>query len=215
MPKIAPEDSLGTQIRQVRESLGLSQAELAAKVGTFQQTIDKIESGITKHSRYLPKILAVLEIKAPTPAEPSGNEPFTNPQNYLVGERNLPVFASAEGGDGALIMSSEPFEHVRRPQPLENVKDGYAIIVAGESMEPEFKAGDLALVHPHLPPVRGEACVFYADDHNGTVTASIKSFVRQTASHWHVEQWNPKKKLQLTRRDWQKCHRIVGKYTRR
>lgn len=52
-----------------RKAAGLSQAELGVRVGTSQQTIDRLERGITKHSRHLRPALAEvgieLEITAP------------------------------------------------------------------------------------------------------------------------------------------------------
>lgn len=48
-------------IIQGRRRLGWSQARLAKIVGTSQQTIDRIERGITKWSRMTPLILAAIE----------------------------------------------------------------------------------------------------------------------------------------------------------
>lgn len=214
--------SPGDRIALKREQLGWSQDELARKVGTFQQTIEKIEKGITKRSGYFPKIAQVLEMPMseldPSLAGPV-DVPLTAPQApvpiSLVGERDLPVYGAVEGGDGALVISSEPVAWEMRPPALLGVRDGYAFIIVGDSMFPEFKPGETGQVNPHLPPVPGEPCVFYADDDNGTQKATVKSFIRQTATHWHVEQWNPPKKFSLSRKDWQKCHRVVGKSTRR
>lgn len=203
---------LGQKIRQRREARGLSQTALAQKVGTHQQTIEKIEKGTVKHSRYLHGITKELDLPFP---EASGNGGGKAPPEPLVGERDLPVYGAAEGGKGALVVTSDPVDYVRRPAPLAQVKDGYGLIIVGESMVPEMKPGETALVHPHLPPVPGEPCVFYADSGAGDHLVMVKSFVRSTATHWHVEQWNPPKRLTLDRREWQRCERIVGKYSRR
>jgi transcriptional regulator with XRE-family HTH domain len=53
---------LGGLVRKYREALGLSQAELGRSVGVSQATIDKIESGRTTLSRFLPRIAARLGI---------------------------------------------------------------------------------------------------------------------------------------------------------
>lgn len=216
MPK--PDSSPGEKIRERRERSSLTQGELARLVGTRQQTIDKIERGIIKHSRCLPKIAQALNLSLPEidPTFSNGVEtPLAVPSNPYVGDRTLPVYGAVEGGDGVLVVSSEPVDYVRRPAPLAEVKDGYGFIIVGDSMAPELKPGETGLVHPHLPPVTGEPCVFYADDGQGAMRATVKSFVRQTATHWHVEQWNPPRKFSLARKEWQKCHRVVGKYSRR
>lgn len=51
---------IGDDIRLRRNELGLSQAELAKLVKLSQAAIDKIESGKTVKSRFLPEILAAL-----------------------------------------------------------------------------------------------------------------------------------------------------------
>jgi transcriptional regulator with XRE-family HTH domain len=52
----------GSSIRAAREAKGMTQAELAEKIGTSQQTVDKIERGIMKRTTYLPEIYQVLDI---------------------------------------------------------------------------------------------------------------------------------------------------------
>lgn len=61
---------LGAQIRALREAAGLSQAELAKHARTNQQTVQRIESGQTMHSRALPRILRTLEYKEVSPGGP-------------------------------------------------------------------------------------------------------------------------------------------------
>lgn len=208
---------LGEKIRERRLARGLSQAALAEKVGTHQQTIEKIEKGVIKHSRFLHPISSELDLPFPQ-VVPHNAATIKNEEDaaeHLVGSRDLPVYGAAEGGGGALVVSNEPVDYVRRPAPLAQVKDGYGLIIVGESMNPELKPGETALVHPHLPPVAGEPCVFYSDDGHGVQRVSVKSYVRATSTHWHVEQWNPPKKFALPRSEWQRCERIVGKYSRR
>lgn len=205
---------LGQKIRERREARGLSQAALARKVGTHQQTIEKIEKGTVKYSRYLHRITAELDLPFPGASGHDGASSNSTAEP-LVGERDLPVYGAAEGGRGALIVTNDPVDYVRRPAPLAQVKDGYGLIIVGESMVPEMKPGETALVHPHLPPVAGEPCVFYADNEAGEQRVTVKSYVRSTSTHWHVEQWNPPRKFTLDRKEWQRCERIVGKYSRR
>lgn len=210
--------TLGKTIRDRRKARGWSQADLAKAVGISQPAVKKIEDGTTKDPRKLLDIARVLQIPIADidPTFGSGVQvPLTTPESRLVGERNLPVYAAAEGGKGAMVLSSDPVDYVRRPAPLENVRDGYGIIIVSESMVPEFRPGDTALVHPHLAPAHGEAAVFYSEDAGGEVLVTIKSLVRVTATHWHVQQWNPPKKLTLSRKEWPKCHRVVGRYSRR
>lgn len=54
----------GLKIREAREARGWSQAELAAKAGTYQQMVDRIESGAVQRSKLVPAIKAALGLDA-------------------------------------------------------------------------------------------------------------------------------------------------------
>lgn len=209
---------LGETIRNARKAKGWSQARLGDEVGISQPAVRKIENGDTKSPRKLIEMASVLGIPlaqiSPHLAALGVTE-LTTKNNFPVTDRNFPVYAAAEGGRGAMVLSSDPVEYVAKPEAISQVKDGYGIIVVGTSMVPELKPGDTAHVHRALPPITGEPCVLYSDDGHGTVLVTIKSFVKATATDWYVEQWNPRKKFSLPRREWQTCHRVVGKSGRR
>lgn len=207
--------TIGDQVRLAREAKGWSQSELAEKIGANQQTIGKIETGKIKRSSYLGLIERALGIDLHKKDTQALSEFQIARKELSYGPDDLPVRGLAEGGDGALVISPDPFDFVARPEALSRVPDAYAVIVVGESMIPEFKPGETALIHPHLPPVPGEPHLFISDDGNGTQTACIKSLIRATPEIWHVESWNPHTTGALERKLWQTCHRIIGKYTRR
>lgn len=210
----------GSRILQARQALGLSQQEVAEKAGTTQQTVDRVERGLTQHSRATPAILRVLGLESDQtnsldiklePAKLVSGE-------QLVGERDLPVYSSAQGGGGALILSTDPIEWVKRPAPLANVKGGYGIYIVGDSMVPRFNPSEIALVHPHMPFRGGMDVVLYrgdVQDHH----AIVKHLRRATADTWFLTQWNPadgeSRDFELDRVEWTVCHVIVGSYTSR
>ena len=53
-------EDFGKTVRSAREARGWSQEVLAERVGTTQSTIDRIESGLTRRSRVLPEVAAIL-----------------------------------------------------------------------------------------------------------------------------------------------------------
>lgn len=214
--------SIAELVRTARERKGWSQTVLAEKVGTNQQTIEKIELQKTKNSSFLPKIFTVLELDlhklVDLKSDKSGPPLIPSPGAALLGPRDLPVYGAAEGGKGAVVVSTDPVDYVGRP-PFLHVRDGYGIFVVEDSMEPEFAPGDIALVNPLLPPTIGLTCIFYSDDGQGTVRACIKRLRRVASDAWHVRQWNPpdgdKADFILRRSEWQKCHVTVGRYNSR
>ena len=57
------ESTLGWRLRRRRKELGLTQTELADKVGTSQAVIQKIENGKSLRPRILEEIAAALDVK--------------------------------------------------------------------------------------------------------------------------------------------------------
>jgi phage repressor protein C with HTH and peptisase S24 domain len=133
------------------------------------------------------------------------------PAAALIGEvRDLPVYGVAQGGKGAMVVSSEAVDWIVRPSSLSRVRDGYGIIVVGDSMSPKIDSGDTVLVNPHRAHRSGDTCIFrnHADD--GTVLICVKELVRETNDLWYVKQHNPKKTFTLKKSQWQVCHVAVG-----
>jgi phage repressor protein C with HTH and peptisase S24 domain len=217
---------IGQKIRRRREELRLSQADLGEQVGVSQATIDKIEAGHTARSRYLALIAVKLGLPleeidpglAALSAAGALKAPVIPGIELMGGDRDFPIHASAEGGQGQIIVSTDAVDFMPRPAPLAHVKGAYGLYITGESMVPEFEPGDVALVNPHLPLVNDVTCIFYGE-RDGATRATIKRLVRQTPEVWHVKQWNPpegmKAQFTLAKSDWQLCHRTLGKYSRR
>lgn len=208
----------GRLIRLRREERGWTQIQLAEKVGTTQQTIVKLEKGTIKRTSLYPKIAAVLDIElsilVPDIVAPNGPKTLIPERDIRGDVEDLPVHSAAEGGPGEIIVSSDPVTWVLRPAPLANVARAYGIIIVGDSMAPEFEAGDIALLNPHLPPVGGHTYVFYSEG-DGEARATIKRLIRASNGLWHVQQWNPPKgqraEFTLSRKEWGKAHRVVSK----
>ena len=133
----------------------------------------------------------------------------------VLGERDLPVYASAEGGPTGMTITSDPIDFVRRPEPLLNVKQGFAVYIQGDSMSPAFEHGDMALVHPSKPARGGDDVLVIKRKLDGETDALIKRLVRRTEDAWQVKQYNPAREFELPRATWPIAYVIVGKYARR
>lgn len=209
--------SVGKRVREAREARDWSQKDLADAIGVRQNTIATIETGKTKKSRWVPDIERVLEISLREPEDTLRSNALTRtiPGNKLVGDEDLPLYGSAEAGDGIVVMTTGPIDSVRRPHSLARVKDAYGVIVVGESMVPVLRPGDIALVNPHVPPRPEDPCIFIREEH-GEFTATIKEYVGQTKDYWKVKRYKPKEEeFQLKKRDWPRVDVIVGRYLRR
>lgn len=205
-------EDFGNLVRREREARKWSQEYLAKLSGTTQSTIDRIEAGLTRRSRTLPEVAAALGL--PHPAAQNQPPSPLIPSDQLVGERDLPIFGSAEGGDGAVILSNEPVDAVKRPEPLARVRGGYGVIVTGESMIPLFRPGDIALINPHLPP-RPDREVILQKEELGEHYAILKTLMRLNAEVYRLKQWNPVTEFTRERSEWPRCELVVGKYSSR
>ena len=114
-----------------------------------------------------------------------------------------------------MIVDATPIDWVARAEPLLNVRDGFAVYVVGESMEPAYRQGDMILVHPTRPPYRGADVLLTRRLEDGTLAAMIKELVRWTAEVWVVRQHNPAREFELDRADWQQVQVVEGRYNRR
>jgi transcriptional regulator with XRE-family HTH domain len=209
-------ESMGTKIRKLREARGMSQSALAAAARVSQPVIAELEAGNQLSSKKLPEIARALGVDVTQLDERYSGVYTAPPPLFAATGQKLPVYTAAEGGNGHLIIDFTPIDYLPRPQMFEDVSDAYAILVTGESMVPAYEPGDHALVHPRLPPIRGTDVILYeVDDGTGEARATIKRLVGWNDVEWTLQQWNPAHTFKLPRSDWNRCHRVVGKFSRR
>jgi len=205
-----------------------SQEELAERLGVSRATVNRLANDHTKLKRPRAEQIASLlgttveALMLNEPPRPKGFAPTIVPGRDLVGDKNFPIYAAARGGsEGHQIVTFEAIDYVKRPAILESVKDAYGLYIVGESMIPAFEPGDMALVHPHLPPARDKNVVLYhvSPFTEAEAEAMVKRLLRYDDRDWHLRQFNPpegeQRDFTVARTDWRYCHRIVGKYEAR
>lgn len=211
---------IGQKIKAAREARGLSQAQFGALIGVKQASIFSIEAGDTKRSKFLPEIIQELGIPPEDvglPKERAAAPVQVNlpPVADPYGKKDFAIYSAAEGGPGEVIRSEEPVDWWPRPIEVAQVKGAYGMYIVGESMEPEFEPGQVAVINPNLPLIAGKPYIFYAETESGVVRATVKRLRKQTDEGWHVKQHNPpqgmKNDFVLSRKLWKVAHRIVGR----
>jgi transcriptional regulator with XRE-family HTH domain len=212
-----PDRGLGAQIRRSRESRGWSQAELAKRAGTTQQTVNRIEAGQTAHSRAIAPIIAALDLQANDQAAPATGKGFDFDFNKvprlppaLAGTEPqwTPVFETWFNGS---LTDLQPVSYLNTPDPLLNVRDNYGLIVSTREMEPAFRRGDIILVNPHIPARADNDVVLIAKSGASGIICTLVNFDDEG---WQVRRWNPAREESLSVTEWPTCHVIVGKYAR-
>ncbi|MBS7741465.1 MAG: helix-turn-helix domain-containing protein [Chelatococcus sp.] len=186
------------KIRERRMELGLSQAELARKVRMSQASIDKIERGRVERPRKLPDLVAVLGID-PKDIEAGGAEWFglvapayqPGPPVHSVPSGSIPVFAA----DAEFVALPAPLdraiEFIPASPGIPALPDAYALMVVSDEMFPAYRAGDIILINPRLPPIRGTDVAVYARAHGKqSYSAIIARFERPRQDAYVLHQYN-------------------------
>ncbi|MBA3241609.1 MAG: LexA family transcriptional regulator [Acidobacteria bacterium] len=200
-------------IRKGLDKPGKTQSGLALALNRSPSAITRLLANERElKQREIQRIAEYLEMEPPGGTAPDIAAGF-RPPTEILGERDMKVFAAVEGGTGEMVVSTEPIDLVPRPWYMREVRDGYAILIVGESMIPVFEPGDIAVINPRLPPMRNKDVVLIADEGAGEFRASIKRLVSATATHWNLEQFNPAKSLQWSKKSWPRALRVVGKFS--
>lgn len=130
----------------------------------------------------------------------------------LFGKLDLPVYGTAQDGQGGAIVTRHPVGLVARPPSLMGYQEGYALIVTDDTMSPEHKMGSVALVHPNMFPKVGETGVFRCRSEDGTERILIREYRGESETHWKVLQHRSQQASTLKKSDWASPQKTVGNY---
>ncbi|MEJ1996315.1 MAG: LexA family transcriptional regulator [Limibacillus sp.] len=239
-------------VRQRRTEIGLSQPQLARRIGVSAQAIQQLEAGDVRRPRYLVELANALGLDPlalhegrtvvvgpgakplPSPAMSSGRNaaasqgaggdtvmgasepPRPNAafgRNAPMGARDLPVYASAQGGPDGMLVDYDPIEWIERPTPLAGVPNAFAMYVVNDSMEPRFRQGDLLLIHPQRPVRKGSDVLLITRAEDATEhEAFIKELVSLDTDKVKLRQLNPEKTFSIPRDKVSGLNLVVGVY---
>lgn len=184
-------------------------AKLAALLGTTVEMLTSLDAG---------DVIQPANVSSLDPhtrsadAVPSNVEPAPQ-EGPVLGRADMPVFASAEGGDGEVLVTYEPIDYIRRPAFLEHVRDAFAMYVVNDSMSPRFEPGDLLLVNPGKPvrPRDDVLVVLSADGVEHRML--VKRLVKRTREKVVLQQFNPRGEFSLPADQVVQLLRVVGIYS--
>lgn len=89
------------------------------------------------------------------------------PAPAAVSPKGVPVLSVALVGDTmGRIPVDQAVEMLERPRAVDGVGNAFAVRVSSNAFYPAFRPGDIAFVHPNIPPLAGDlVCVTCADGH--------------------------------------------------
>lgn len=157
-------------LKQIRESLGISQAEAARRLNMSRQKYGNYELG--KRQADYETLLQIAEVFGTTVDRIIGNrstestvEPVASPVEFV----RIPVIGEAAAGMHCLA-DMTVIDYVSCDSAL--LQSGYDYVylrVQGDSMEPELREGDLVLVRVQDTIESGEYAVVIVDGEDGLV----------------------------------------------
>jgi len=161
--------SLADRVKQKRIDLGLTQTEAAELAGIRQQSWQSIEDGKTLKPRNIIGIAKALK------CDP---EWLMNGGAFMslaeVNSRRVPLISYVQAGALAEKNPIEAFdgnfEYILTDNDISEFS--FALRIEGDSMEPDFKAGDVIIVDPEVEPAPGEFVVAK----NGGEQATFKKY---------------------------------------
>ncbi|EPU9438252.1 helix-turn-helix domain-containing protein [Salmonella enterica subsp. enterica serovar Muenster] len=157
--------SLAERVKQRRIELGLTQTEAADRAGIRQQSWASIEDGKTQKPRNIVGIASVLNCNPSWLLNGGHFQPVSE-----VNSRRIPLISYVQAGALACKSPIEAFdgsfEYVMTDMDCSQFT--FALKIIGDSMEPEFKAGDVIVIDPEIEPMPGEFVVAKNGEHEAT-----------------------------------------------
>ncbi|HTJ78501.1 MAG TPA: XRE family transcriptional regulator [Rariglobus sp.] len=152
------EESFGERLRRVREKSGLTQEDFAKRMFVGRTYLNGLETGRNPPNDRLVHQLDVLEktgvnlVDYPIFREPGLRvDESTPPPGITTTPRKVPVISWARAGEAT---SYEEIPKDWQKTVFSECPDPYAfaIEIEGDSMEPNYRGGDVVIVMPSLKP---------------------------------------------------------------
>jgi SOS-response transcriptional repressor LexA len=140
----------------IRDQLGLTQDEFAKKLGISRQYLSKLENSSKPLSAKMTRKLTEFSKQA-----------GLSQLGAVTGTRAIPVRSWAQAGTGA-DFGELPLDWNRRVATDCPDEQAFAVEIQGDSMEPKFFPGDIAVLMPTRQPRNGSLVVARLE-HEGVV----------------------------------------------
>ncbi|PKF60640.1 XRE family transcriptional regulator [Psychromonas sp. psych-6C06] len=167
---------ISKRIKDRRKDIGLSQEELAERVGVSQNAIHKLEDGTTKKPRKIFELAKVLKcdpewlLNGIAPKHSESN--LITPINKLSGL--YPLIDWVQAGNFTAIAEIHPSDAEHYPCPVKCSDQTFLLKVRGQSMAGTFNEGELIFVDPEVEAINGKYVVARLDDEN---EATLKQLI--------------------------------------
>jgi transcriptional regulator with XRE-family HTH domain len=192
------------KLKAARLAAGLNQAQLAKAVGYSVGTYQEIEDGRSQMGEKMAaKVARVLGVDVDDLTNGSDHPPERGATNGSFGTapelrmgpgmegvraKMVPLLSLAQCG-AMMAYDDSAYDHsgfvCYDPQDAK----AFAVRLAGDSMQPKFDAGDVAVIYPSKPPRHGGVVIAkLRDEHGGDVMLKLYSAARDQVT---LSSYNP------------------------
>lgn len=158
-------------IKAKREDKGLSARELAKTAGITGEHIRYIESGQRKTPSFdvVMKILKALHVDLQEFLQETGYLPPNIEPVAMRKTRPVPIISWVMAGNWQTVCDNfQPGEADDWIETEIKGKNVFALKIKGDSMEPEFKEGEIVVVNPHVEAKANDYVVVRNDEEEAT-----------------------------------------------
>lgn len=207
----------GEKIASLREKRGWKRPELAQRMGTSAQQLERLEKGQRRLTTdWLERIATALEVdvrslfgdEGVAPAAPVPNATAFKFDGSAADRMpdDLPIWGSALGAERmvngeaieqTMLNTGDIVGYLRRPAVLNGRADVYGLYVHGSSMDPVYCEGATIVAETKRPPRVGDDVVVYLrpeeheDDGERARGVLVKRLVRRSGTWIELQQFNP------------------------
>lgn len=161
---------IGTKIRNQRKKTGQTLEEVATKLKTSRQTIQKYETGIIKNIPY-EKLELLAKALYTTPLELTGweyNNKNQSPHPYI------PILGKVIAGVPVEAVE-DIIGNIQINEKLSRTGTFYALEVKGDSMQPRLQEGDVVIVKEQSDVESGQIAIVCVNGDEYTIKKIKKS----------------------------------------
>lgn len=227
------------RLREARKNAKMTQVELAKAVNTTQGSISDLESGRNKSTTMLAQIANTLKV-SPTWLATGQGQMTTRPSldelklkaeaikvkdtqsDVLSMARPVPVLSWVAAGswsESNAVGVDDAFDWL--PRPLGLSEQGFALIVRGESMLPDFRPDDYIYVEPNVLAIAlksGDLVVVQKADGSQAEATFKQLIIGETSDDMYLKplnpNWHEQRMLPMTEDEWVLVGKVVGRYTK-
>lgn len=210
-------NTLAQRLNHVLKEKSITQEQVAAAVGSSQQSIQAICAGKTLKPRNLVAIARFLEVSANWLESGQGYMGLGESNTIKLPEHNsnVPLINWVQAGSWTEIGDVFQFSDADDfyPCPEKHSSRTFALKVVGESMSPDFVNGEIIFVDPEIE-ARNGSCVVVRQ--NGNLEATFKQLIID-GSQKYLKALNPNwpKPIIEMLPDAAICGVVIGSYRKR